>query len=41
MNYYTRAVFAGDEEEQAALKIEMAEIDAQYVEDRKALEEAE
>ena len=41
MNYYTQAVFAGDEEEQAALKIEMAEIDAQYIEDRKALEEAE
>jgi hypothetical protein len=41
MNYYTQAVFAGDEEEQATLKIEMAEIDAQYVEDRKALEEAE
>ena len=41
MNYYTQAVFAGDEEEQAALKIEMAEIDAQYVEDRKALEEAD
>ena len=41
MNYYTQAVFAGDEEEQATLKIEMAEIDAQYVEDRKALEEAD
>lgn len=41
MNYYTQAVFVGDEEEQAALKIEMAEIDAQYIEDRKALEEAE
>lgn len=41
MNYYTQAVFAGDEEEQAALKIEMAEIDAQYIEDRKALEEAD
>lgn len=38
MNYYTQAVFAGDEEEQTALKIEMAEIDAQYIEDRKALE---
>lgn len=41
MNYYTQAVFADDEEEQAALKIEMAEIDAQYIEDRKALEEAD
>lgn len=41
MNYYTQAVFAGDEEEQAALKDEMAEIDAQYVEDRKSLEEAD
>jgi hypothetical protein len=41
MNYYTQAVFAGDEEEQAALKDEMAEIDAQYIDDRKALEEAE
>lgn len=41
MNYYTQAVFVGDEEEQAALKNEMAEIDAQYIEDRKALEEAE
>jgi hypothetical protein len=41
MNYYTQAVFAGDEEEQAALKIEMTEIDAQYIEDRKSLEEAE
>lgn len=41
MNYYTQAVFADDEEEQAALKIEMARIDAQYIEDRKALEEAD
>ena len=41
MNYYTQAVFAGDEEEQAALKQEMAEIDAQYAEDRKAIEEAD
>lgn len=41
MNYYTQALFAGDEEEQAALKDEMAEIDAQYVEDRKAIEEAD
>lgn len=39
MNYYTQALFAGDEEEQAALKDEMSEIDAQYVKDRKAIEE--
>lgn len=41
MNYYTQALFAGDEEEQTALKDEMSEIDAQYVEDRKAIEEAD
>lgn len=39
MNYYTQALFAGDEEEQEQLKAEMEEIDAQYIEDRKALEE--
>ena len=39
MNYYTQALFAGDEEEQEQLKAEMEEIDAQYVENRKALEE--
>lgn len=39
MNYYTQALFAGDEEEQEQLKAEMEEIDAQYVADRKALEE--
>jgi hypothetical protein len=39
MNYYTQALFAGDEEEQAALKDEMSEIDAQYIGDRKAIEE--
>lgn len=41
MNYYTQALFAGDEEEQEQLKAEMDEIDAQYIEDRKALEEAD
>jgi hypothetical protein len=34
-------LLAGDEEEQAALKDEMAEIDAQYIEDRRAIEEAD
>lgn len=39
MSYFAQAVFAGDEEEQAELRAEMAEIDAQYSEDRKAIEE--
>ncbi len=39
MQYYTEAMFVGDEELQAELKAEMAEIDAQYVEDRKAIED--
>ena len=39
MSYFAQAVFAGDEEEQAELRAEMAEIDAQYAEDRKAIEE--
>lgn len=39
MSYFAQAVFAGDEEEQEELRAEMAEIDAQYAEDRKAIEE--
>jgi hypothetical protein len=39
MSYFAQAVFAGDEEEQAELRAEMAEIDAQYAEDRKAIED--
>lgn len=39
MKYYTEAMFVGDEELQAELKSEMAEIDAQYAEDRKAIED--
>lgn len=39
MQYYTEAMFVGDEELQEELKAEMAEIDAQYVEDRKAIED--
>jgi hypothetical protein len=39
MQYYTEAMFAGNTETQAELKAEMAEIDATYVEDRKAIED--
>ena len=39
MRYFNEAVFADDEDEQAELKAEMAEIDAAYVADRKAIEE--
>ena len=38
MNYYTQALFAGDEEEQEQLKAEMDKIDAQYIADRAELE---
>lgn len=41
MTYYTQALFAGDEEEQADLKAEMAEIDAAYVEARAEIEAEE
>ena len=39
MTYYTEALFAGDTETQAELKSEMAEIDATYAEERKAIED--
>lgn len=39
MQYYTEAMFAGDTETQADLKAEMAEIDAIYAEERKAIED--
>lgn len=39
MTYYTEALFANDEETQAELKAEMAEIDATYAEERKAIED--
>ena len=39
MTYYTEALFAGDVETQDELKEEMAEIDATYAEERKAIED--
>ena len=39
VKYFNEAQLAGDTELQAELKAEMAEIDAQYVEDRKAIED--
>jgi len=39
MQYYTEALFANDEETQAELKEEMAEIDTTYAEERKAIED--
>lgn len=39
MRYFSEALFAEDEELQAELKTEMAEIDAKYIEDRKAIED--
>lgn len=41
MNYYTQALFAGDEDEVEALKEEMAEIDAEYVKARREIEAEE
>lgn len=41
MSYFTAAVFAGDEDEQAELRAEMAEIDAAYIEAREAIENEE
>ena len=41
MNYFTQAVFAGDETEQDELRAEMEEIDAAYVEEREAIENEE
>lgn len=41
MNYFTQAVFAGDETEQDELRAEMDEIDAAYVEEREAIENEE
>lgn len=39
MGYYNEAVFYGDEDLQAELKEEMTNVDKQYEEDRKAIEE--
>ena len=39
MQYYTEAVFANDIDLQNELKVEMREIDNQYIEDRKAIED--
>lgn len=39
MGYYNEAAFYGDEDLQSELKEEMANVDKQYEEDRKAIEE--
>ena len=39
MQYYTEAMFVGDEDLQAELKAEMAEIDETYAEERRKIEE--
>lgn len=39
MRYFSEALFAEDAELQEELKAEMAEIDAKYIEDRKAIED--
>lgn len=41
LKYYSEAQFAGDDELVDELRAEMAEIDAQYIEDRKAIERGE